>query len=154
MARFVPLLSAIGVFRLLGVTFGGRVESVAPSVRRYAQATSFRAAGYQAAADEIIHIRETVSEVRSSRRKLTIPVVVVTGARGTDENWRQLQLDLTSLSERGCLTIARQSGHVVSADQPEVVVDAIRSVVETARGRDVSLCAAPSATGHGDTPRR
>jgi pimeloyl-ACP methyl ester carboxylesterase len=154
MARFVPLLSTVGVFRLFGVSFAQRVESLPPSVRRYAEATSFRAAGYQAAADEIIHIRETVSEVRSSRRKLTIPVVVVTGARGADESWRQLQQDLTSLSERGCLTIARQSGHVVSVDQPEVVVDAIRRVVETARGQDLPLCATPPATGHGDTPRR
>lgn len=154
MARFVPLLSTVGVFRLFGVSFGQRVESLPPSVQRYAQATSFRAAGYQAAADEIIHIRETVSEVRGSRRKLTIPVVVVTGARGADENWRHLQQDLTSLSERGCLMIARQSGHVVSVDQPEVVVDAIRRVVETARGHDVPLCGTPPATGHGDIPRQ
>ena len=142
MARFVPLLATVGVLRLFGVSFGGRVESLPPSVQRYALATRFRAAGYQAAADEIIHIPESVSEVRSSRRKLTIPVVVVTGARGADENWRQLQLDLTSLSERGCLMIARQSGHVISVDQPEVVVDAIRAIVDMARGRnDVSLCA-------------
>jgi pimeloyl-ACP methyl ester carboxylesterase len=143
MARFVPLLSTIGVLRLFGVSFGQRVESLPPSVRQYAQATSFRAAGYRAAADELLHIRESVSEVRSSRRKLTIPVVVVTGARGADENWRQLQDDLTSLSERACLVIARQSGHVVSVDQPEIVVDAIRTVVETARGHDVPLCAIP-----------
>ncbi len=142
MARFVPLLSTVGVLRLFGVSFGERVESLSPSVQRYALATRFRAAGYRAAADEIIHIRESVSEVRSSRRKLTIPVVVVTGARGADENWRQLQQDLTSLSERGCLMIARQSGHVVSVDQPEVVVEAIRAIVDTARGRNaVSLCA-------------
>jgi len=142
MARFVPLLSTLGVLRLFGVSFGGRIESLPPSVQRYALATRFRAAGYQAAADEIIHIRESVSEVRSSRRKLTIPVVVVTGARGADENWRQLQQDLTSLSERGCLMIARQSGHVVSVDQPQAVVDAIRAIVDMARGRnDVSLCA-------------
>jgi hypothetical protein len=38
--------------------------------------------------------------------------------------------------------IARQSAHVVSVDQPEVVVDAIRAIVDMARGRnDVSLCA-------------
>ena len=140
MARFVPVLSKIGVLRFFGMSFGQRVESLAPSARRYEQATRFRAAGYQAAADEIIHIRETVSEVRSARRRLTVPVVVVTGARGADEHWRQLQQDLTSLSERGCLMIARQSGHVVAVDQPEIVVDAIRAVVETARGRDVELC--------------
>ena len=144
MARFVPVLSTLGVLRLLGVSFGERVESLPPSVQRYAKATSFRSAGYQAAADELIHIEESVSEVRSSRRQLTIPVVVVTGARGADENWRKLQHDLTSLSERGCLMIARQSGHVVQVDQPEVVVDAIRGVVETARGHDVPLCATPA----------
>ncbi len=103
MARFVPLLSTIGVLRLFGVSFGQRIESLAPSVRQFARATSFRAAGYQAAADEIIHIRESASEVRSSRRKLTIPVLVITGGRGADENWRQLQRDQASLSERGCL---------------------------------------------------
>ncbi len=144
MARFVPVLSTLGVLRLLGVSFGERVESLPPSVQRYGKATSFRSAGYQAAADEIIHIEESVSEVRSSRRQLTIPVVVVTGERGADENWRKLQHDLTSLSERGCLMIARQSGHVVQVDQPEVVVDAIRGVVETARGHDVPLCATPA----------
>ena len=141
MARFVPLLSTIGVLRLFGVSFGQSIESLAPSVRQFARATSFRAAGYQTAADEIIHIRQSASEVRSSRRTLTIPVLVITGGRGADENWRQLQRDQASLSERGCLMIAQESGHVVSVDQPEVVVDAIRIVVETARGHGFPLCA-------------
>jgi len=153
MARLVPLLSTIGVFRLLGVSFGQRVESLAPSVRRYAQATRFRAAGYQAAADEIMHIGETVSEVRITRRKLTIPVLVVTGARGADDNWRRLQQDEASLSERGCLITAQQSGHVISIDQPTAVVDAIRTVVQIARGQQVSLCATPAANGLGNPPR-
>ena len=139
MARFVPLLSTMGVLRLFGVSFGQRIEALAPAVRPYAQATSFRTAGYHAAVDEIVHVRESASEVRSSRRKLTIPVVVVTGGRGADEHWRQLQRDQASLSERGCLIIAQQSGHVVAIDQPEVVVDAIRTVVEAVRGNDASL---------------
>lgn len=140
LARFVPLLSTIGAFRLLGVSFGENIELLPPSVRPFAHATKFRAAGYRAAADEIIHVRESAEEVRSSRRKLTVPVLVVTGARGADENWQQLQRDQVSLSERGCLIIAPQSGHVVAADQPEIVVDAIRTVVEIARGHDVPLC--------------
>jgi pimeloyl-ACP methyl ester carboxylesterase len=149
MARFVPLLSTIGVFRLLGVSFGQRVESLAPSVQRYAQATRFRAAGYQAAADEITHIGETVSEVRKTRRKLTIPVLVVTGARGADEHWRRLQQDEASLSERGCLITAQQAGHVIAIEQPAVVVSAIRTVVAIARGQDVPLCATLAANGSG-----
>jgi pimeloyl-ACP methyl ester carboxylesterase len=145
MARFVPLLSRVGVLRFLGVSFAQSVESLPPAVQPYARATRFRAAGYQAAADEIIHIRESASEVRSSRRKLEIPVAVVTGARGADEHWRELQQDLTSLSDRGCLMIARHSGHVVSVDEPAVVVDAIRTVVEAARGHDVPPCGTAAA---------
>lgn len=154
MARFVPVLSTIGALRLLGVSFGQPVESLAPSVRQFARATRFRASGYQAAADEIIHIRETVSEVRSSRRRLTIPVMVVTGARGADGNWQRLQQDQASLSERGCLITAQQSGHVVAIDQPEIIVDAIRTVVETARGHDVPLCAGPAARRDDHPARR
>jgi pimeloyl-ACP methyl ester carboxylesterase len=147
LARFVPLLSSVGVLRLLGVSFGLRVESLAPSVQRFARATRFRAAGYQAAADEIIHIRESASEVRSSRRKLTIPVVVVSGARGADATWRDLQRDQLTLSERGCQIVAEQSGHVVVIDQPQVVVDAIHAIVNIARGwNDAPLCGSRSWT--------
>jgi pimeloyl-ACP methyl ester carboxylesterase len=141
LARFVPLLSSVGAFRLLGVSFGLSPESLPPSTQTYARATSFRTAGYNAAADEIIHIRESASEVRASRRKLTIPVMVVTGAQGADATWRDLQRDQVTLSERGCQIIAEQSGHVVVIDQPQVVVDAIRTIVEAAKGRDdVPLC--------------
>ena len=154
MARFVPLLSTLGVLRLAGVSFGQPPESLAPSVRRFARATMFRASGYQAAADEIIHMRETVSEVRSSRRRLTIPVLVVTGARGADDNWRRLQNDHASLSERGCLITAQRSGHVVSIDQPEIIVDAIRTVVDIARGHDVQPCATAAPGGRDHSPQR
>jgi len=139
MAHFVPLLSTVGALRTLGVSFGQPIEALPPAVRPYARATSFRAAGFHAAADEIVHVHESASEVRSSRRKLTIPVIVVTGARGADERWRRLQQDQASLSERGCLVVAQQSGHVVAVDQPEVVVDAVRTVVEAVRGHDMSL---------------
>ena len=50
--------------------------------------------------------------------------------------------------------IAEQSGHVVPIDQPEVVVDAIRTVVETARGQNVPLCGTAAANVHRDPPRQ
>lgn len=141
LARFVPLLSSLGVLRLLGVSFGLSSGSLAPEVREFARATSFRTAGHQAAANEIIHIRESAAEVRSTRRELTIPLVVVTGARGADARWQDLQRDQVGLSRRGCQIIAEQSGHVVAIDQPQVIVEAIRAIVETSRGRDdVPLC--------------
>jgi pimeloyl-ACP methyl ester carboxylesterase len=155
-APFVPLLSSVGVLRLLGVSFGQRPDSLPPSVRGFARATSFRAAGYQAAADEIMHVRESTAEVKATRRKLTIPVVVVTAGREVDAVWRDLQRDQVGLSERGCQAIAEQSGHVVALSQPEVVVKAIRATVEAARGRnDIALCGSPvGRAGPSNTPMK
>ena len=141
LARFVPLLSSVGALRLFGVSFGQNPDSLAPSVRKFAQATAFRAAGAQAAADEIIHIRESAAEVKATRRKLTLPLIVVTAGRGANVGWRALQRDLAGLSERGCVLTAERSGHVIAVGQPEVVVEAIRAVVYAARGQsDVPLC--------------
>jgi pimeloyl-ACP methyl ester carboxylesterase len=140
LARWVPLLSSIGVLRLLGISFGPSPALLSPSVQRFIGATRFRAAGYQAAADEIIHMRESASEVRASRRKLPIPVVVVTGARGADATWLDLQRDQVKLSERGCQIIAEQSGHLVQIDQPQIVVNAVRTVIDGTRGGNVPSC--------------
>ena len=146
LAPFAPFLAYVGVFRLLDVSFGQDPDSLAPSVRQFARATRFRAAGYEAAANEILHIRESAAEVRDTRRELTIPVVVITGARGADETWRKLQRDQAALSRRGCQIIAEGSGHVVQHDRPDVVVQAIRAIVDGTRGRkDVPLCAQGSA---------
>jgi len=140
LARWVPLLSSIGVFRLLGISFGPSPGSLAPSVQRFIEATKFRAAGYQAAADEIIHIRDSASQVRTSRRTLNVPVVVVTGGRNADTTWRDLQRDQVKLSERGCQIVAEQSGHLVQIDQPEIVVNAARIVVDAARTGTAATC--------------
>jgi pimeloyl-ACP methyl ester carboxylesterase len=148
-APVVPVLASLGALRLFGVSFGRSPESLAPPVREYARATRFRASGYRTAASEILNIRESANEVRTSRRKLASPVVVVMGARGADATWRALQRDQAELSPRGCLVVAEQSSHVVPIDQPHAVVDAIRATVEVARGRnDVPLCGATTGARH------
>ena len=44
--------------------------------------------------------------------------------------WRQLQRELAQLVPGGRLVIATQSGHNIQDDQPELVLDAIRDVVQ------------------------
>ena len=100
----------------------------------------FAPQSYNAAADEIVHARESAEEVRATRRKLTVPLVVVTGGRGSDSVWQQLQRDLVELSQHGCLITAAESGHVVELDQPGVVVDAIRATVNAVRANGVAAC--------------
>jgi pimeloyl-ACP methyl ester carboxylesterase len=72
-APFVPLLSSLGIFRLLGVTFGPPPANLAPAVRRFAETTGFRASAYQVAVDEFTHLRQSAAEVKAPRRQLNIP---------------------------------------------------------------------------------
>ena len=49
---------------------------------------------------------------------------------------RPLQKELASLSTRGTHIIVEDSGHAIQDDRPDVVVDAIRQVVEAIRSQD------------------
>lgn len=138
-ARLVPSLASIGVLRLFGVSFGMDPASFAPHVRANERATQFRASGYRAAASEITHIQRSADEVKASRRLLPHPVVVITGGRGADTEWRDLQRDQLSLSKRSCHIVAEDSGHVIPLERPQIVVDAIRAVVDAARRGDGAL---------------
>jgi len=144
-APLVPLLSSLGIFRLLGVTFGPPPASLAPAVRRFAEATGYRAAAYKTAVDELTHLPQSSAEVKAARRQLDIPVVVVTAGRGSDAAWLKLQRDQAALSQRGCQIIAENSGHAVELGQPEMVIRAVQSVVDAVRQHgSASVCANPS----------
>jgi len=54
-------------------------------------------------------------------------------AKSTNEAWEKMQEELAHLSTRGTQTIAKNSSHYIQADRPEVVIDAVRSVVDQAR---------------------
>jgi pimeloyl-ACP methyl ester carboxylesterase len=144
MAPFVPLLSTMGIFRLADISFGQPPASLAPHVRNSARVTALRTSSYQTAASELLNIEETRRQIKTTRRKLDIPVIVVTAGRNTDPEWRDMQRDQVTLSHKGCQIIAVGSGHVIPVSQPETVIKAIHSVVESARGHnDAPLCGTP-----------
>jgi pimeloyl-ACP methyl ester carboxylesterase len=47
----------------------------------------------------------------------------------------EIRTEEALLTPRGRLVLAERSGHMVHHDEPELVVDAVRSVIETAHGR-------------------
>ena len=49
--------------------------------------------------------------------------------------WRELQQEMARRSPQGRVVVAQKSGHYTRNDQPELVVDAVRRVVEAVRGR-------------------
>ncbi len=107
-------------------------------------------AGMHPMSPEGLNIEELFAEVRRASSPLAMPVVVV--ARGlplqhdemppgwtSDQRRRReelrktIQADLAALSSRGELMVAAHSGHFVHQDEPEVVVAAIRKIVDAWR---------------------
>jgi pimeloyl-ACP methyl ester carboxylesterase len=51
----------------------------------------------------------------------------------TNDTWGKMQEELAHLSTKGTQTIAKNSGHYIQLDRPDVVVEAIRNVVDRTR---------------------
>jgi pimeloyl-ACP methyl ester carboxylesterase len=54
-------------------------------------------------------------------------------ATSTNQAWEKMQEELGHLSTRGTQSIAKNSSHYIPFDRPELVINAVRSVVEQAR---------------------
>ena len=75
----------------------------------------------------------------------SIPLVVLTrgraapvtaadpGAAARDAIWNDLQNDLATRSPKAEHIIARQSGHYIQNDEPQLVIDAVKRVVSGSR---------------------
>ena len=102
--------------------------------------TSFRRTGVQ----ELLGFDPGAAEVRAEAGHLGhLPLIVVTAGTKDREYrgpqwyaaWREMQDELTQLSEHSAQVIAEHAGHHVHHDDPPLVVDAIRELVREARWR-------------------
>jgi pimeloyl-ACP methyl ester carboxylesterase len=62
-------------------------------------------------------------------------------AKPINEAWEKMQEEQSHLSTRGTRQIASQSGHYIQLDRPDVVVDAVRGIVDQARSVSTSSIA-------------
>ena len=142
--KLVVLSAPLGLLRLRGETLGLRPELADPSVRPYLQATAHRASRYRATYDELLAWPESEKEVAASRRTLEIPLVVLTAGLSAgpgDAIHHELQQDLLALSTRSCQMIAARSDHAIAGSEPELVVKAIRVIMDAVRdGRSRPEC--------------
>ncbi len=65
-------------------------------------------------------------------------------AKPTNDAWEKMQEELAHLSTRGTQMIAKNSAHYIQLDRPDVVIDAVRTVVQQVRQVEPN----PSATQH------
>jgi len=93
---------------------------------------------------ELTTFAATVREIKSAPPFPDIPLIVISAGKDPsfwlfgDEFlriFRENQRRLAALSPQGRQIIAKQSGHFVQNDTPEIVVQAIREVVDKVRGK-------------------
>lgn len=83
-----------------------------------------------------------------------VPVAVITAGKrwildtkSWRRQWTAFQKELAALSPQGTQVVAENSGHAIQIDQPQIVIDAIREVVERARsGGDSDTILVPGAS--------
>jgi len=92
----------------------------------------------EARKSEFDYLPEETVLIHSDRSKSkyelgNMPLIVVTPAKNASDDYKKLQADLVGLSRSGRQIIAQQSGHHIQLDEPEVVTDAIKQIVNAVR---------------------
>jgi pimeloyl-ACP methyl ester carboxylesterase len=59
-------------------------------------------------------------------------------ARSVNTEWEKMQEEMAHLSTRGTQTIARNSAHYIQNDRPDVVINAVHSIVDQARSNSAT----------------
>jgi pimeloyl-ACP methyl ester carboxylesterase len=144
---FIPLLtkalSPFGVGRLINFASAPN-PNLSPEINTERNAIYSHTGNMYTIADEMSVIPDSLDQLRAAPMKLGDKPLIVLSRGGqedsseettrTEDAWRNLQTDLVSRSTKGKQIIAEKSGHYINFDQPELVIDAIRQVVE-ATGR-------------------
>ncbi len=148
--RLLSLINRVGLIRfyirLRGVDAAlDFVKSLPLAFQPMVLAGSLRKTLF-AAAEESTCMGESVRMAAASRR-FDFPLLVLSHGKPdmfegmmsdqeidrAEESWQKMQAEMASLSPQGKLIIAEKSGHKIHIEQPELVVEVIREVIELVR---------------------
>lgn len=143
-----PIAARMGLLRLL-VKFNqlpflqNLIDKLPLALQVSAKAIYSRTQFWQAVAQESAAFSDSIEQIKQARHtKLfpNIPLIVLSSGKpdlGASmeliETMQVLDSDLATESLQGIQVIAEQSGHGIHLDEPELVIDAIRQVVEQVR---------------------
>lgn len=78
---------------------------------------------------------ESLKQLKETRLKLNIPLIVLSAgkkahySKESQELWNEMQREILEISSNGELVIAENSAHYIQNDEPEVVVSAIKKLI-------------------------
>ena len=151
--KLCQYLSPFGAFRLVKLWNLMLPETIGSSDRgKEVIATLYRTPYCKAAYDELIAASEMLSQPEGPVSLGDLPLIVLSAGATYDEMpevavmaigadviaqmdqvSQELQQELVGLSSQGEQVIAEQSSHYIQWDQPNLVIDAIRTVLEQVR---------------------
>jgi len=155
MTRLCQFISPFGAMRVTRAWDMLIPESVASSEMGEAvMATMYRTPYCSAAYDEMIIFTGSLSQPEGPASQGDLPLIVLSAGASFDQMpaavvtaigrdtltqviqvSQELQQELASLSTQGVQVIAEKSGHYIQWDQPDLVIDAIRTMVMQVRSK-------------------
>jgi len=135
-AEFLEYTTPIGIPRLIGLCDEDPVQRAAEcnwhSAREgVAELKSFpESAAQTAATGSLGDLPLAVLSHDPDKPSADLPADL---AKPTNDAWEKMQEELGHLSTRGTQVIAKNSSHYIQIDRPDVVIDAVRNVVQQAR---------------------
>ncbi len=153
MLPVIRALTMLGVTRLIASAnqlpqfLTQQEEKVAAEIRPMLRAGWLRTGYYATLADESDGLIDTLEQVRRSGSLGNLPSVVITATGPIwwpempgevnpakfRKMWLELQQQLTTLSTNSRQVFADQSSHFIPFDQPELVTNAVRQLVDRER---------------------
>jgi len=111
----------------------GEIQKLPPESHPLVQALWCRPKCFEAMADHLRVLPEATKSAEAVSSLGDLPVIVISsGDQPSDV--RAFHDELARISTRGRVVLAAKSGHWVPFDEPELIVDAIRDIVEDFRG--------------------
>ena len=114
----------------------GEVRKLPPEIHPVVQTLWCQPKCFRAMADHLAALEEMAAIVAGVSRLPDVPLVVISSGDQPDETLERHR-QLTRLSRRAAVVAAR-SGHWVQFDEPDVVVAAVRDVVDPRAGGRIS----------------
>jgi pimeloyl-ACP methyl ester carboxylesterase len=114
----------------------GEIRKLPPEVHPFVQAAWCRPQCFDAMAEYLRVFEQSAAAAATCRLPSDIPLVVISAGDQPDDV-KAAHSRLARSSTRGRHIVAEESGHWVPFDQPELIVDAIRELIEmNARASD------------------
>ena len=112
----------------------GEVRKLPPESHPVVQALWCRPKCFEAMAEHIRVLPEATASAASIASLGELPLIVISSGDQTPDV-RAAHEKLAKMSSRGRVVLASKSGHWVPYDEPELIVDAIREIVEHSRAQ-------------------